>query len=653
MAKKQAKHVAMDAGAETKIHLLDYSKSALLNYGPYVIENRALPDIRDGLKPVHRRILWSMYRLGLKAAGPTKKSARVVGECFVKGTPVLTPEGERPIEDLKIGDLVTTRFGAKPVTDLYYLPPQTVYTLALVDGKTLIATAGQEFLSLCRGHEVWTKLSDLQAGDKILTIDPLAKDRSFESVDACSVLANVSHVDSGCVPIPDPKVGTHFVEIKAILVQDQAETYDIQVGQVHEFIANGIVAHNCLGLFHPHSDQACYEALTNMAGTRPKNNKKDWLRKNTNEPMIEGRGNFGDHVDGPASMRYTECKLSPYAENYLLDPDYLAVSAMVPNYSGDYKEPVILPAKLPNLLLNGSEGIAVGVSSNIPSFSREAVTQCAKLALENKLTVNNCVKLLSGNFRFPYGGIAVDESELPQLVEQGTGSFILSPSYDDSGENFVITSVCPRYNFTNNRESLLAVANTGSARNETGDDGIRFVCRPAKKLTGSMRQAWMRNLAKAIQVKANYRMSATIRMPDGSVKFTQTSILDVFQKWAEWRIEIEKRVIEYRLTGHRRDLMKVNALLAAISNLETVFASLKKDGVVQYEGREIDASLFHLIDNLGISLKQAEIIMETKVQQLKKLEGTVLSSKKKDLVKTIKQLKSDLDNPVQRIISSL
>lgn len=150
--------------------LLEYSQEAIKHYGSYVIENRALADIRDGLKPVHRRILWAMYKLGLKSTGGYKKSARTVGDCFIAGTKVSTPEGYQNIEDLKVGDLVSTRFGDKKVTETYWLPEQPVYEMTLADGKKITVTSGQKFVALREGKETWLKLEDLVPGDMILAL---------------------------------------------------------------------------------------------------------------------------------------------------------------------------------------------------------------------------------------------------------------------------------------------------------------------------------------------------------------------------------------------------------------------------------------------------------------------------------------------------
>lgn len=687
--------------AEEKVSLLAFSKNAVGIYGSYVIENRALADIRDGLKPVHRRILWTMHKLGLNSTGPTKKSARVVGDCLALYHPhgdclagdtlVYTLDGnlteiskfsesDNPwvlSYDEETKQVVPARAYAFRVGQV----AQTVYRLTFDDQSSLELTGNHPVFTEEHG---WVNASLLQTGLTIKscllsyinsmvwmtsghyngflhqvigdylyggTNSPyyvhLNQDTLNNSPENLRVASYMPQDGTG-VPLHQVKI----IDIETVHYEQGVPMYDFTVDRYHNMFVATKFSQQTVSLALVHNS-ACYEALTNMAGVRPKNNKKDWLRKNVNIPMIEGRGNFGDHVDGPAAPRYTECKLSNYADSFLLDPDYLAVTPMLPNYSDDYLEPVILPAKLPNLLLNGSEGIAVGVSSHVPSFSFEAVKACAILALTGKLTTKSCVKTLSGNFSFPYGGFAVDESDLTALVETGQGSFVLSPEYNDSGEDFLITSVCPHFKFSKAKPAIQSVPNTAYAKDLTGDDGILFVCRSSKKLSGSMRSAWMNQIKQAIQVRVNYRMAATIRHPDGRVEFTQTSIMDVLQRWASWRIDLEKAVIAHKVKNLKKEVSKLTALIKAISNLPVVFAALEKKGTVEYENQAIDASLYHLIDNLGISLKQAELIMETKVRRLQALEKEALVKKKKELVKQVNDLNADLQDVASRIVKSL
>jgi DNA gyrase subunit A len=349
----------------------------------------------------------------------------------------------------------------------------------------------------------------------------------------------------------------------------------------------------------------------------------------------------------------TEAKISTYGEQYLLDADYLAVSDMVPNFSDDALEPVILPAKIPNLLVNGSEGIAVGVQSIIPSFTLSSVRKCAELAINGKLTPKLALKYLSGNFSFAYGGMSVDETELLDLITTGIGSIYVSPTFKDEGDAFVITSVCPRFNITKARQSIMAVKNTVSVKNETGDEGIRLVCRSTKNLNATMRKAWMGKIEELIQVKMNYRMSATIRNADGTVKFQPTSIMDIFKTWAEWRVDIEKKVIQYKLKNLRRDLLRLQTLLIATNNIDVIAEALKLDGQVKYKGVMIDATDAHLMKKLSITDRQVEIILETKMRSLKRMEQTKMKAKEKELKAEITQLKSDFANPAPRIINDL
>lgn len=476
------------ASNDTPISLLAYSQEAIKHYGSYVIENRALADIRDGLKPVHRRILWAMYKLGLKSTGGFKKSARTVGEV--------------------------------------------------------------------------------------------------------------------------------------------------------------------IGIYHPHGDAAVYDALVGMTGVRPKGKTRGWLRRNINEPLIEGRGNFGDHVDFAAAQRYTECRLSTYGE-LLLDPDYLAVSDMVPNFSDDTVEPVILPSKLPNLLINGSEGIAVGVASYIPSFDLEAVKACAALALEGKLTSKAAQKLLSGKFSFPYGGISVDETELPGLIEDGQGAIVFSPSYQEEGSHFVITSICPRFNLAKAREQIMALKNTSAVRNETGDEGIRIVCIPTRSLSPSMYRAWTDKIKEIIQVKITFRMSATIRNSDGSVTFKNTSVLDILKSWAEFRIDLERKVLKNRIRISEKELFRLNTLLKAISNIPIIAKAMEMNGEVEVNGKTIPKSTKFLMDKLDFTEDQVEIIYETKFRSLMKMESSKIEERKKVLESGIKEMKKNYSDPIPSIVEQI
>lgn len=351
----------------------------------------------------------------------------------------------------------------------------------------------------------------------------------------------------------------------------------------------------------------------------------------------------------------TESKLSTYGETFLLDPDYLAVSSMVPNFSDDNLEPVILPAKIPNLLVNGSEGIAVGVASNIPSFNLDAVRKCAVLALKGLATVKSVQELLSGQFSFAYGGISVNEDGLSGLISDGAGAIVLSPTYKEKDNSLIITSVCPRFNILKSSELIKDIKGTLSVRNETGDEGIKIVCKHQKNLTKPAIDAWFTKVISSIQVKINYSMSATIRQDDGTVVFTSTSILNILNTWSVWRLELEQKVIKFKLTNLRQELLRLKTLLIAINNIDLIVKTVRTKGKpeVLFEDKMITWVKHTLMTKLNITGAQVDIILEMKLRSLEALEEGKMVAKVALIRSEIAELKADFEKPTNRVISDL
>ena len=165
----------------------------------------------------------------------------------------------------------------------------------------------------------------------------------------------------------------NFSPLVALEEIGEEATYDIEVENEHEFVANGMISHNCIGKYHPHGDIAAYDTLIRMAQTF-----------SMNHTLVQGQGNMGS-IDGdpPAAARYTEVRLERLAEEMLADLDKKSVP-FVPNFDNTEEEPVILPAKVPNLLVNGSSGIAVGVATNIMPHNLREVCDAIVAYIENK-----------------------------------------------------------------------------------------------------------------------------------------------------------------------------------------------------------------------------------------------------------------------------
>ncbi len=278
------------------INIEEQMKSAYIDYSMSVIVSRALPDVRDGLKPVHRRVLFSMSELGLTAGKAHKKSARIVGECFVAGTLVSTPDGLIPIEQLEIGQQVYTQDNIPTITELYEMPKQPLLEIKTRSGRGNICTKGQMFKVLSVDNQlVWKKAKDLKLGDTLVQRDVFAEQEAYSKSfgrKQSGYNSNPSFAQEAVATLDLNEIS--YSEISAINAAEPAITYDIQVEHDHEFIANGMLVHNCLGKYHPHGDTSVYDAMVRMA--------QDWSLR---YPLVDGQGNFGSmEGDSSAAMRY-------------------------------------------------------------------------------------------------------------------------------------------------------------------------------------------------------------------------------------------------------------------------------------------------------------------------------------------------------------
>ncbi|HZP83483.1 MAG TPA: DNA gyrase subunit A [Chthonomonadaceae bacterium] len=326
-------------------------RRSYLGYAVSTLVSRALPDVRDGFKPVQRRILVAMRDLNIGPGSARVKSAKVVGECFIAGTRVSTPNGLVPIESLNIGDKVYTQNGVRAITQTYIMPPQPLLEVELSGGRKNVCTPGQQFKVLNENLEItWKAAKELKLGDTIVCrtpeitqdiIHPLCEKLSefqekhlgggwyvgagggkvrsglayadgtklryharlaetfevyFSTLVTLGILKKLEAIGSIYAEFVRDLMeqGISFSPVKSVRPAPAQVTYDIQVEGEHEFIANGMLAHNCMGNYHPHGDAALYGTLVRMA--------QDFSLR---YPLIDPQGNFGS-VDGdpPAAMRY-------------------------------------------------------------------------------------------------------------------------------------------------------------------------------------------------------------------------------------------------------------------------------------------------------------------------------------------------------------
>lgn len=434
-----------------QIALKTYSQQAYLNYSMYVINDRALPHIADGLKPVQRRIVYAMSELGLKSSSKFKKSARTIGDV--------------------------------------------------------------------------------------------------------------------------------------------------------------------IGKFHPHGDSACYEAMVIMA--QPFNYRY---------PLVDGQGNWGSPDDPKsfAAMRYTESKLRNYAEVLLSELGQGTVD-WKPNFDGTLEEPILLPARLPNILLNGGSGIAVGMATDIPPHNmNEVASACIHLLDKPKSTISDICKHIKGPDFPTEAEIVTPAEEILAMYETGKGSLKARATYTvESGE--LVINALP-YQVSGNKvlEQIAAqmqkkkLPMVVDLRDESDHENpTRIVIVPRSNRVDA--DELMLHLFSTTDLEKNYRVNFNMiginRRPQ--VK----NLVSLLKEWLQFRTETVKRRLQYRLDKILDRLHILEGLLIAFLNIDEVIKIIRSE----------DKPKPALIKAFKISDRQAEAILELKLRQLAKLEEVKITAEQKEL----------------------
>ena len=423
-----------------QIALKNYTQQAYLNYSMYVINDRALPNLGDGLKPVQRRIVYAMSELGLKAAAKFKKSARTIGDV--------------------------------------------------------------------------------------------------------------------------------------------------------------------IGKFHPHGDAACYEAMVLMA--QPFTYRY---------PLVDGQGNWGSQDDPKsfAAMRYTESRLRGYADVLLGELGQGTVD-WKPNFDGTLEEPEILPARLPNVLLNGGSGIAVGMATDIPPHNlNEVAKACIHLLEKPKATVADICKFIKGPDFPTEAELITPKTEILEIYKTGRGSLKVRATYATENGEVVITALPYQVSGAKVLEQIAVQMQKKKLpmiidlRDESDHENpTRIVIVPRSNRVDQ--DALMAHLFATTDLEKNYRVNCNMI---GINKRPQVkNIVMLLKEWLQFRTVSVKRRLQFRLSKILNRLHILDGLLVAYLNIEEVIKVIRKE----------DKPKPSLIKKFKISELQAEAILELKLRQLAKLE---------------------------------
>jgi topoisomerase-4 subunit A len=397
----------------------------------------------------------------------------------------------------------------------------------------------------------------------------------------------------------------------------------LSAGQKHKKSARTVG--DVIGKFHPHGDSACYEAMVLMA--------QDFSYR---YPIVDGQGNWGSPDDPKsfAAMRYTESKLTRYAEVLLAELSDGTVDWQ-PNFDGSLEEPAFLPARLPNVLLNGTQGIAVGMSTDIPPHNlREIAQACIHLLDEPEAQTRSLMKYVRGP-DLPTGGeIVSPKADLLEIYNTGNGSYKARAVYAEEDDTIVISQL--PYQVSGNkiieqiaaqmREKKLPMVE--DIRDESDhEERIRIVIEPKKRTDVAQLMA---HLFATTDLERNYRVNINVITLEGKPKVM--GLRDLLNEWIKFRTTTVTRRLQFRLDKVDKRLHILDGLLAAYLNLDEVIRIIRREE----EPKPV------LMKRFKLSEIQAEAILETKLRHLAKLEEMKIRDEQKKLAEEREELESYL-----------
>jgi topoisomerase-4 subunit A len=370
-----------------------------------------------------------------------------------------------------------------------------------------------------------------------------------------------------------------------------------------------------LGKFHPHGDSACYEAMVHLAQAFT-----------TRYPLIDGQGNWGSPDDPKsfAAMRYTEARLAPFAEVLLAELGQGTVD-WVPNFDGTLDEPMLLPARLPNVLLNGATGIAVGMATDIPPHNLREVAQATVLLLDKpKSTLEDLCQHIQGP-DFPTGAeIITPREELLEAYAKGNGSVRLRACYEMEHGEIVITALPHQVSGGKVLEQIAAQMNAKKLpmvedlRDESDHENpTRLVIVPRSNRVD--RDALMAHLFATTDLEKTVRFNLNMIGLDGKPQVKD--LRRVLKEWLEYRTTTVTRRLQYRLDKVNRRLHLLDGLLIAFLNLDEVIR------IIRTEDKPKPA----LIKRFKLTEEQADYILDTRLRQLARLEEMKIRQEQEDL----------------------
>ncbi|HEM2770272.1 TPA: DNA gyrase subunit A [Streptococcus suis] len=391
-----------------------------------------------------------------------------------------------------------------------------------------------------------------------------------------------------------------------------------------------------MGKYHPHGDSAIYEAMVRMA--------QWWSYRHM---LVDGHGNFGSmDGDGAAAQRYTEARMSKIALEMLRDINKNTVN-FADNYDASEREPEVLPARFPNLLVNGTTGIAVGMATNIPPHNLGETIEAVKLVIDNpEVTTREIMEVLPGP-DFPTGALVMGKSGIHRAYETGKGSIVLRSrteieEYGNGRERIVVTEFPYMVNKSKVQEHIVKlvqekrIEGITAVRDESNREGVRFVIEVRRDASANV---ILNNLFKQTQLQTNFSFNM-LAIQNGVPKIL--SVRQILESYIEHQKEVVTRRTRFDKEKAEARAHILEGLLIALDHIDEVIRIIRNsetDAIAQAE----------LMEKFDLSERQSQAILDMRLRRLTGLERDKIQSEYDELVALIADLADILAKP-ERVV---
>jgi DNA gyrase subunit A len=404
--------------------------------------------------------------------------------------------------------------------------------------------------------------------------------------------------------------------------------YDMGMFHNKPFKKSARIVGECLGKYHPHGDMAVYDALVRMV--------QDFSLR---YPLIQGQGNFGS-IDGDnaAAMRYTEARLKKVAEDMLEDIDKKTVK-FVPNFDGSLKEPAVLPSKIPNLLVNGSSGIAVGMATNIPPHNIIEVCDGIIKTIDNpEISSEELMDTIKGP-DFPTGAVICGKAGITEAYKTGRGRAIVRAKTriegDDKKKKIIVTEIPYQVNKSEMLEQIAElirekkITGVEDLRDESDREGMRIVI---ELKTGAISDVVLNQLFKHTRMQSTFGINM-VALVDNEPK--TLSLKGIIQHYIKHRQVVVRKRTEFDLKNAKDRAHILEGIIVALDNIDNVIQKIKAS-------KDVAVATSVIVKDYSLTETQAKAILDMKLQRLASLERERIKNEHKELLELIERLKSVL-----------